>query len=108
MKWNLNEIQMKFKGNKIKLVDIISQQCVDCKRVHQTFCCLPFIKCNTEFVSLSVALDFTSTLKCVFLFYSKYTTAHTICLWSNGHMLCVVRAYFTIETKFSVLSNEYQ
>ena len=48
-------------------------------------------------------LDFASTLNCVFLLYSKYTTA-LICLWSNGHLLCVVRAYFTTVTKFSVLS----
>ena len=55
----------------------------------------------------SFLLLFTSTLKCVFLFYSNHTTS-LICLWTNRHMLCVVRAYFTTEPKFSVLSNEFQ
>ena len=41
-------------------------------------------------VPFSVAFDYTSTLKCVFLFYSEYTTA-LICLWNNGHMPCIVR-----------------
>ena len=55
-------------------------------------------------VLFSVALDFTSTLKCEFLSCSKYTAAF-IYLWSNENMLCVVRAYSsTPETKFSVLS----
>ena len=48
-------------------------------------------------VLFSVALDFTSTLKCVFVFYSKYTAA-LICLW---------RAYFTTETKLNSFNNNF-
>ena len=43
-------------------------------------------------VLFTVALDFTSTLKCRFLFYSKYTTA-LVYLWSNGNILCIVRGF---------------